>query len=74
MHPRVLTLLACVPLLAALAVLALSTTRAAESRDRAVPRGPVGIRVATGAGAVVGAALAIAVLRRAPAPEPATPR
>lgn len=72
MRLRILTLLACVPLLAALAVLTLSTARATP--ETAAPGGqvtrpnPVAARVAAGAGVLVGAALAIAVLRRAPTP------
>ncbi|HEY3682126.1 MAG TPA: hypothetical protein VGL93_03765 [Streptosporangiaceae bacterium] len=69
MSPRVLTMLACVPLLAALAILTLSTARAAPVTP--APSGPAGShtvnnRLATGAGALIGAAIAIAIIRRAP--------
>jgi len=71
MRPRVLTTIACVPLLAALAVLTVSTARADAGPARP---DPVGARLATAAGALAGTVLAVAVLRRAPAPEAVTPR
>lgn len=65
MRPRVLTVLACLPMLAGLAVLTFGTILAAPARPVA---DPMGTRLATGAGVLVGVALAIAILRRVTGP------
>jgi hypothetical protein len=69
MSPRVLTMLACVPLLAALAVLTLCTARATPmttTPTTASGSHAVNNRLATGAGALIGAAIAVVIIRRAP--------